>query len=93
LRLTTDPAEDGRPTWSPDGRQIAFLRFTPGRQAIYLIPPLGGPERRIAEFARVGRGFLIGRVAWSPDGKFLVFSKSQPERSPRSIYVLSLDTG
>ena len=25
-RLTTDPAGDGAPAWSPDGKQIAFLR-------------------------------------------------------------------
>ena len=91
LRLTTDPAEDGWPAWSPDGRQIAFLRLTPERQAIYLMPPLGGPERRIAELALSAK--CHGQVAWSPDGKFLVFSRSESERSPPSIYVLSLDTG
>ena len=25
LRLTTDPGIDGQPSWSPDGRQIAFV--------------------------------------------------------------------
>ncbi len=30
-RLTTDPAVDIMPTWSPDGKQIAFVRLGPGR--------------------------------------------------------------
>ena len=52
-RLTTDPAADFSPAWSPDGRQIAFLRRLDAgdveRCGIYLIPALGGAERRLAE--------------------------------------------
>ena len=29
-RLTTNPARDAAPAWSPDGRSIAFMRATPG---------------------------------------------------------------
>ena len=48
LRLTTDPAPDRAPAWSPDGRRLAFLRDN----AIYLIPALGGVERKLLQFAR-----------------------------------------
>src|SRR6266478_4131659 len=44
LRLTNDPAADTRPTWSPNGRFIAFFRESPDRSGYYLIPALGGPE-------------------------------------------------
>ena len=48
LRLTTDPAIDGRPRWSPDGKQIAFIRgIGSDEMAVILISPLGGPERRV----------------------------------------------
>ena len=65
LRLTSNPAHDGFPAWSPDGRHIAFLRHQGERAVVLLISPLGGPERRVADAGGEN-------VAWSPDGKFLV---------------------
>jgi Tol biopolymer transport system component/DNA-binding winged helix-turn-helix (wHTH) protein len=49
VRLTTDPALDFSPAWSPDGRWIAALRDL-GRQerAVLLIPASGGPQREVA---------------------------------------------
>jgi len=39
LRLTTDPADDQSPTWSPDGRYIAFMRsVTDGEQGVFTVP-------------------------------------------------------
>ena len=51
MRLTTDPAVEGSPAWSPDDRWIAFTRPQQGNVAIMLIPPLGGPERKLTEIA------------------------------------------
>ena len=48
LRLTSDPAPDHAPAWSPDGQQLAFLRD----DAIYLIPALGGVERKLVQLPR-----------------------------------------
>jgi eukaryotic-like serine/threonine-protein kinase len=49
LRLTTNAAADTAPSWSPDGTQIAFLRHVGDRGSIFLISPLGGPERKLTE--------------------------------------------
>jgi dipeptidyl aminopeptidase/acylaminoacyl peptidase len=49
LRLTTSAARDTAPAWSPDGRYIAFIRDPGPSGAVYLISPLGGPDRKIAE--------------------------------------------
>ncbi len=76
LRLTTDPAPDYSPAWSPDGSAIAFLRRTgPVRVALFLVPALGGSPRKIAEFggAEWNQWSRPGPfLTWSPDGKWLV---------------------
>ena len=50
MRLTTNPADDDNPAWSPDGRQIAFLRDAGNAgEELVLISPLGGVERKLAD--------------------------------------------
>jgi Tol biopolymer transport system component/DNA-binding winged helix-turn-helix (wHTH) protein len=86
LRLTSDPG-DWCPTWSPDGRQIAFARVTNKTLSIIVIPALGGTEHRVYE----GPNPMGGGLAWSPDGKFLAFPQSSAADPPRSwISLLSM---
>lgn len=49
-RLTTDPAADLNPVWSPDGRFIAFNRAG-SEPGAYLMSASGGQERKIADNA------------------------------------------
>jgi Tol biopolymer transport system component/DNA-binding winged helix-turn-helix (wHTH) protein len=74
LRLTTHPGVDSSPAWSPDGRYIAFSRFDKGKAGIYMVPALGGAERRLLSFETewVVRDPPV--VDWSPDGKYLAFT-------------------
>jgi Tol biopolymer transport system component len=91
LRLTTNPAADGAPVWSPDGRYIAFHRHTEREDGIYLVPALGGPERKLYP-PRLGGNRGVGLGGWSPDGKFLAFSEKIPGQELTRISVLSVET-
>ena len=97
LRLTTDPAWDHSPAWSPDGRQIAFLRGHPparGKMGLYLIPALGGQERKLAETRIPGTLFQGTCLNWSPDGRWLAVCDSDDlSIEPLSVFLLSVDTG
>lgn len=91
IRLTTNPAADRAPAWSPDGRYIAFHRHTQSEDGIYLIPALGGPERKLYS-PRLGHLWGFERLDWSPDGKFLAFSEVVPGEEHLRIAVLSVET-
>jgi Tol biopolymer transport system component len=104
LRLTQHPSGFLVPAWSPDGTQIAFHRFSAHRVAglpasidddtgIYVVPALGGPERKL----RSTQGGW-GGVTWSADGKWIAYPDHTGPASvihptdPNRIYLLSLDT-
>ena len=71
LKVVED-AEQG--DWSPDGKQIAFIRFDRQqdrlRSLLFLIDVAGGVEREIARFD----GELLGYPRWSPDGRHLILN-------------------
>jgi Tol biopolymer transport system component/DNA-binding winged helix-turn-helix (wHTH) protein len=86
LRLTTGPG-DAFPSWSPDGRRVAFYRFSEQGTAIYTVPALGGIEQRLhTGFA----GLWASGLDWSPDGKVLAFAESQKNETRAWITLLSL---
>jgi serine/threonine-protein kinase len=60
--------QDRRPTWSPDGRTVAFIRDSLNGGGVYGIAADGsGGERTLARIDRP-----IQEVTWSPDGTWLV---------------------
>ena len=59
LRLTTHPAWDHSPAWSPDGIYIAFLRrLSAEKDTVFLVPALGGMEPRVSDVSGVARAWL-----------------------------------
>ena len=86
VQLTGDPG-DCCPTWSPDGRQIAFVRYAGESFSILIMPALGGTERRVYR----GPDHLGGGLSWSPDGSSIAFSESHSSDPTRAwISALSL---
>jgi len=89
LRLTHHPSKGIVPAWSPDGGTIAFVRWTEDNSEIFLIPALGGVERRVVSLG-VGLLHLI-RISWSPDGKRIAYP-AYGSKGSQEIYLVSLDT-
>jgi Tol biopolymer transport system component/C-terminal processing protease CtpA/Prc len=74
-RITDDPDTKSNPTWSPDGKWIAYAKA--GAEAgLYVVSSVGGTPRRLA----AGNGdnqFGIGVTShcWSPDSRWIAFSR------------------
>ncbi|RNF81910.1 winged helix-turn-helix domain-containing protein [Montanilutibacter psychrotolerans] len=78
------------PAWSPDGREIAFVRAGPEAQCqVVIAASNGGAERTVAGCLR--NEFFS--FAWTPDGKGLVFGSMQTSRGPTGLQVLDLASG
>lgn len=71
------------PSWSPDGKRIAYVSFEHKSAAIYIQVLANGQRERVAEFPGIN-----GAPAWSPDGTRLALTLSK-DGSP-DIYVLNL---
>ena len=73
------------PTWSPDGKEIAYVSFETTRPAIYRQVLATGQREQLTNF----RG-LNGSPAWSPDGRSMAMVLSK-DGSP-DIYLMDLAT-
>ena len=87
LRLTRSPEREYLPAWSPDGTQIAFIRDVHPDQAraAYVVPALGGQERKIADVS-------FG-LSWFPNGEMLAIATPATAETPAEIAVLNVKTG
>lgn len=99
LRRTTDPREDYNPVWSPDGNWIAFFRSEPPAptglrsRELWIMPPLNGTERKLADIRSQDFFPVAAYLAWSPDSNSLIVTDSPEEGQPNALVVVSLETG
>jgi serine/threonine protein kinase len=106
-QLTSGPGFDGFPSWSPDGRQIAFTRIepVPGHATAGMEPiPGSTPAARFVLVVSTQGGperklgdfrAAASRLAWSPDGRGILAARQGVGRDDDdgagAIHLLSLD--
>jgi dipeptidyl aminopeptidase/acylaminoacyl peptidase len=84
--LTTDAANDLRPFWSPDGKQIVFFSNRTGTYDIWVMNADGSSQQPLTQGPADDR-----RPSWSPDGKWIVFDSDRS--GERDIWIVSANGG
>ncbi len=85
-QVTTDLAEDRMPTFSPDGRKIAFCSDRSGNWDIYVKSIAGGQPVQITNEP----GHEV-HPSWSPDSRQLAFCSLSSQSGQWEIVVVDVD--
>ena len=94
VQLTHNPANLLTPAWAPDGRFMAFSRFnvtSPEDTGIFVIPAVGGPERKLIALD-FGKHAKQGGLAWSADSKWLIYPEAQQSEFNSQLIALNVDS-
>ncbi len=84
VRLTNDPADDTRPTWSSDGTKIAFVSERDGNREIYVMRADGKNQTNFSNNPGPD-----DESAWSPDGERIAFCSDRDGNY--EIYIMDAD--
>ncbi len=84
-RLTDNSATDASPSWSPDGRRIAFTSYRDGNGEIYVMNADGSGQTRLTHISATDAA-----PSWSPDGRRIAFHSNRDWYW--EIYVMNADS-
>ena len=70
---------DRQPRFSPDGRNIAFIRLQGARADLWMMPATGGNAERLTdESMSLTESFRLPSYCWAGDGKSLIVAGNNP---------------
>ncbi len=84
-QLTTHPASEFAPKFSPDGNWLAFSASYDNNTDVYVMPVSGGAATRLT--FHPGADTVNG---WSPDGKSVIFASNREVANSRSNQLYSV---
>jgi serine/threonine protein kinase/Tol biopolymer transport system component len=84
-RLIASTREDASPSYSPDGKKIAYVSNREGSRQIWVCDSEGLNSVRLTETAGAGS------PCWSPDGLHIVFDAGVPGN--KAVYLISAEGG
>ena len=84
-RVTRSWGIDASPTWSPDGKQIAFVSTRYATPQIFLMNANGTKQTRLTF-----KGDYNQEPRWSPTGKEILFT-ARDERLQYDLFVIQLN--
>jgi tricorn protease-like protein len=92
VMLSMHPSIDSKPSWSPDGSQIAFesLRDDPINQEYMDIYTMNADGSGLTRLTNTDTWYA--QPDWSPDGSRIALVSDQQEPGNSDLYVLNLKT-
>jgi dipeptidyl aminopeptidase/acylaminoacyl peptidase len=78
----------GNSTWSPDGKQVAFISNISGRNNLWIVPSTGGwPTQLTISDQRQSQ------PVWAPDGAWIAYASDHDGDEQWDIFMVSPKTG
>jgi eukaryotic-like serine/threonine-protein kinase len=76
--------------WSPDGRQIAYLRYRTNQVSLEIRSLSDDQSRSVPPDPRIG---MISSLWWSPDGRIILAAyEPEPNQGDSSLWELRIDS-